>query len=199
MSGLRILVLTSAAFALICLGGFLALESGPAHDQTAASAPEVASRTPAARRAERDEVAVAVVTAAVEDEARASARVLPVAAAAPVPQAPQDERAPTWTGRVITAPGSRWIRETEREARRLLSLCMETDGHQVEGPVEIAIHLTYSPDGARGPSERRAELSVQDPYLQACASDSLLDLAYPDPGGPADFLHSATFAWDGER
>lgn len=199
MSGVRILIFTLAAFALLCLAGFWLLDAD--------DAPAPPSARTAPSRPLPDVQAPMVMPPVLEPTV--SSEALPAAAVAPepvtdiqvrepeLPEAvePADAREPTWSDDVITAPGTRWIQETEREARRLLSLCMATDGEQVEEAVEISIELIFTPDTRDAPTERRAVVSIQDPYLQACASDSLLDLEYPDPGGPADFTHRASFTW----
>ena len=198
MTGLRVFLLCMTLFALLCVAGFLLLEQTDTE--------EGASPRPRARVQAAAPPPTPAVTAPITP-ARVQAPALPteVSVREPVDPLPEitttvtdseskpgdeEEEAPAGT---LTEPPEEWLTATTQELTRLFTDCRRTEGEAVEGPVSIEVEFVYEPNILDGPAERVANVSVDDPYLAACISDSLWDAELPDLGAAGDFQHRMTF------
>lgn len=185
MSGLRVLLLTTAAFAAICLLGFALLpdwqpapvgEEPPVRSEAPIpSSPPSAG--PTARRAS---------TPSTPSMPDAGPLTTALPASPPPPLIPPD---------AILHPPRWFTDEVRHRLQRPLESCLADHGSRMQRPVHVAVSFAFDVLKPGRPSGHEASLSSPEPYLQSCIDDLLAELPLPELGGPAAFEFKEEFTF----
>lgn len=176
MSGLRVLLLTSAAFAAICVLGFALLpewQPAPVGEEVTVRPEPVAHPTapPGPRAA----------------PSRPAPVPTPSPESGPAPAAALEPPAPLIPRDAILEPPRRWEEDVWRSIQAPLERCLEDHGGRIKRPLTVAVKYAFDVSVPGKPHAREAEFSESDPYFQACVEDLLTELPLPDLGHPAGF------------